>query len=175
MDFRNDTFLAFRPEVVPVHVHVIRSLCRDTGGFEPHIESIVNSSEDMISMVAAGRGVWLAPEIAVHSRLESINYQRLNAIERRLEVSAIWKKRAELPATAQQFMKVLKKAANSTLAERCEPRRQPESLPHPTRKKKFAPKMTPESNRRSANFEKASWPIALSGIRGTYPEAKAGI
>ena len=135
MDFRNDTFLAFRPEVVPVHVHVIRSLCQETGGFEPHIESIANSREDMISMVAAGRGVWLAPEIAVHGRLEAINYQRLDAIERRLKVSAIWKKREELPATAQQFMKVLKKSANSALAERCEPGRQPESFPPATRKK----------------------------------------
>jgi DNA-binding transcriptional LysR family regulator len=39
-------------------------LCEETGGFEPYIESIANSSEDMISMVSAGRGVWLAPEIA---------------------------------------------------------------------------------------------------------------
>ena len=58
-----------------------------TGGFEPYIESIANSSEDMISMVSAGRGVWLAPEIAVPGRLDALNYQRLDAIERRLEVS----------------------------------------------------------------------------------------
>jgi DNA-binding transcriptional LysR family regulator len=89
----------------------------------------------MISMVAAGRGVWLAPEIAVPSRLEAINYQRLDAIERRLEVYAIWKKRAESPATAQRFMKVLKKSANSPLAEQCEPVARPGSLPPATRKK----------------------------------------
>jgi DNA-binding transcriptional LysR family regulator len=135
MDFRNDTFLAFRPDVSPVHIHCIRSLCQETGRFEPHIESIGNSREDMISMVAAGRGVWLAPEIAVHNLLEAINYQRLDAIERRLEVFAISTKRAELPATAQQFMKVLKRSANSALAERCEPGRQSESFPHATRKK----------------------------------------
>ncbi len=135
MDFCNDTFLAFRPEVVPVQVRVIRSLCQETGGFEPQIESIANSREDMISMVAPGRGVWLVPEIAVHSRLDAINYQRLDAIERRLEVSAIWKKRADLPATVQQFMKVLQKSANSALAEQCEPGRPLESFPPATRKK----------------------------------------
>jgi DNA-binding transcriptional LysR family regulator len=107
-DFRNDTFLAFLPEVSPAHMHWIRSLCQETSGFEPRIESIVISNEDMISMVSAGRGVWLAPEIAVPSRVEAINYQRLDAIERRLEMCAIWKKRGELPATVLQFIKILK-------------------------------------------------------------------
>ena len=132
-DFRNDTFLAFLPEVSPPHVHWIRSLCQETSGFEPRIESIVISNEDMISMVAAGRGIWLAPEIAVPSRVEAINYQRLDAIERRLEMCAIWKKQAELPATALQFMKVLKESANSAVAERYEPGRQPKSFLQATR------------------------------------------
>jgi DNA-binding transcriptional LysR family regulator len=116
-DFRNDIFLAFRPEVSPVHVHWIRLLCQETGGFQPQIDSIANSSEDMISMVSAGRGVWLAPEIAVPSRLDAINYHRLDAIERRFEVSAIWKNAAELEPTVQQFLKVLKESANSALAQ----------------------------------------------------------
>jgi len=64
-------------------------------------------------MVSAGRGVWLAPEIAVPNRVEAINYQRLDAIERRLEMCAIWKKRGELPATVLQFIKILKESANS--------------------------------------------------------------
>ena len=51
MDFRNDTFLAFRPVVSPVHAGWIHLLCQETGGFEAHIESIANSSEDMISMI----------------------------------------------------------------------------------------------------------------------------
>jgi DNA-binding transcriptional LysR family regulator len=113
IDFRNDTFLAFRPEVSPVHASWIHSLCQETGGFGPHIESIANSREDMISMVSAGRGVWLAPEMAVHGHFGAVNYQRLDAIERRFEVSALWKKGAELPATAQQFMKVLQESMNS--------------------------------------------------------------
>jgi hypothetical protein len=36
---------------------------------------------------SAGRGVWLAPEIAVPGRLDALSYQRLDAIERRFEVS----------------------------------------------------------------------------------------
>jgi DNA-binding transcriptional LysR family regulator len=101
MDFRDDKFLAFVPQVSPVHAHWTRELCKETGGFEPDVESIANSREDMISMVAAGRGVLLAPEIAVPARLEAVNYQRLDAIERRFEVTAIWKKRTELPAMIQ--------------------------------------------------------------------------
>jgi DNA-binding transcriptional LysR family regulator len=132
-DFRNDTFLAFLPEMSPAHVQWIRSFCQETGGFEPRIESIVISNEDMISMVSAGRGVWLAPEIAVPGRVEAINYQRLDAIERRLEMRAIWKKRAELPATAVQFLKVLKESANSAVAQLCESGRQPESFRQATR------------------------------------------
>jgi DNA-binding transcriptional LysR family regulator len=66
----------------------------------------------MTSMVAAGRGVWLAPEIAVPTRLETVNYQRLEEIERRHEMFVIWKKQAELPATAQQFVRVLKECTN---------------------------------------------------------------
>src|SRR5260370_37029311 len=119
MDFCNDPFLAFRPEVVPVQVRVIRSLCQETGGFEPQIESIANSREDMISMVAPGRGVWLVPEIAVHSRLAAINYQRLDAVERRLEVSAIWEKRADFPATVQHFIEDLTRSGNSAIAQPC--------------------------------------------------------
>ncbi len=117
MNFRDDNFLAFVSAVSPVHAHWISSLSQEIGGFEPHIESIANSREDMISMVAAGRGVWLAPEIAVPARLEAVNYQRLEAIERRFEVFVIWKKLTELPATAQQFMRVLKESTNSAAAE----------------------------------------------------------
>jgi DNA-binding transcriptional LysR family regulator len=83
IDFRNDSFLAFVSDVSPVHAHWIRELCQETGGFEPRVEPVAQSCEDMISMVAAGRGVWLAPEIAVRARLEAVNYQRLETIERK--------------------------------------------------------------------------------------------
>jgi hypothetical protein len=47
------------------------------------------------------------------------------------EVSAIWKKEVELPASVQKFVEVLKESANSALAEPCEPG----SIPQPTQKK----------------------------------------
>jgi DNA-binding transcriptional LysR family regulator len=128
-DFRHDTFLAFRPDLSPVHVYWIRSLCQETGGFQPQVDAIANSSEDMISMVSAGRGVWLAPEIAVPSRLNAIDYYRLDAIERRFEVSAIWKKEVELSASVQKFVEVLKESANSALAEPCIPGPIPQPTP----------------------------------------------
>jgi LysR family transcriptional regulator, benzoate and cis,cis-muconate-responsive activator of ben and cat genes len=112
-DFRDDTFLAFAPEVSPVHAHWTRELCLETGRFEPKVEAIANSREDMTSMVAAGRGVWLAPEIAVSARLEAVNYQRLEEIKRKYELFLVSKKRAELPATVQQFIRVLKDCTNS--------------------------------------------------------------
>jgi DNA-binding transcriptional LysR family regulator len=120
-DFRDDTFLAFAPEVSPVHAHWTRELCLETGRFEPKVEAIANSREDMTSMVAAGRGVWLAPEIAVSARLEAVNYQRLEEIKRKYELFLVSKKRAELPATVQQFIGVLKDCTNSEalVSERC--------------------------------------------------------
>ena len=108
-DFRDDTFLAWAPEISPVHAHLTRELCQEAGGFEPKVvEAIANSMEDMTSMVAAGRGVWLASEIAVPAHLESVNYQRLEQIKQERELFVIWKKEAELPPAARQFITVLK-------------------------------------------------------------------
>jgi LysR family transcriptional regulator, benzoate and cis,cis-muconate-responsive activator of ben and cat genes len=115
-DFRHDTFLAFAPQLSPVHAHWTRELCQETGGFESKVEAIANSREDMTSMVAAGRGVWLAPEIAVPTRLEAVNYQRLEEIEPKYELFLVSKKEAALPATVEQFIRVLKDCTNSETA-----------------------------------------------------------
>jgi DNA-binding transcriptional LysR family regulator len=117
-DFRYDTFLAFAPEISPVHARWTRELCQKIAGFEPVVvEAIANSKEDMTSMVAAGRGVWLAPEIAVPAILGAVSYQRLEEIEPKYELFLISKKDADLPATVQQFISVLKDSVNSQETE----------------------------------------------------------
>jgi DNA-binding transcriptional LysR family regulator len=112
-DFRDDRFLAFAPEVSPIHANLIHELCQEIAGFEPQVEAIANSKEDIVSMVTAGRGVWLAPAIAVTSHPQGINFQLLETTKRRFEVFVIWNKQVELPAAAQQFVKVLKEFTNS--------------------------------------------------------------
>jgi DNA-binding transcriptional LysR family regulator len=116
-DFRDDRLLAFAPEISPVHAHWTRELCQKIGGFDPKvIEAIANSREDMTSMVAAGRGVWLAPEIAVPANLEAVNYQRLDEIKPKYALFLVSKKDEELPATVQQFIRVLKGCTNAGVA-----------------------------------------------------------
>jgi DNA-binding transcriptional LysR family regulator len=41
----------------------LRGLCKQLGGFEPKIAALANSHESLIGMVAAGRGVFVGPEI----------------------------------------------------------------------------------------------------------------
>jgi DNA-binding transcriptional LysR family regulator len=49
----------------------LRGLCKQLGGFEPEIAALANSHESLIGMVAAGRGVFVGPEIAIRAREQS--------------------------------------------------------------------------------------------------------
>ena len=118
MDFRDENFLAFVPEVSPVHARWIHEICRELAGFEPQVEAIVSSGEDIISMVAAGRGVWLGPEIAFPAHLEAVSYLRLEATGPQFEIFVIWNREEKSPATAQQFVRILKEFTNSELTAR---------------------------------------------------------
>jgi DNA-binding transcriptional LysR family regulator len=58
-DFRDDNFLSFLPEVGGDYEHLVRTVCRLDGGFEPKFLPVGNSFDSLISMAAAGRGVVL--------------------------------------------------------------------------------------------------------------------
>ena len=61
-DFRYDKFIVLDPEYVDGYEHLLRGFCRQFGGFEPEIGAMADSPESLISMIAAGRGVFLGLE-----------------------------------------------------------------------------------------------------------------
>jgi DNA-binding transcriptional LysR family regulator len=74
-DFRDDNFLAFS-EFAADYVDMVRKVCRRDAGFEPTLLPVADSFESLISMVAAGRGVFLCPE-ALRDRAVGVNFQVL--------------------------------------------------------------------------------------------------
>ena len=51
------------------------------GGFEPEIGAKVNSPESLVSMIAAGRKIFLSPEIGIGGRTAALDFYRLNERE----------------------------------------------------------------------------------------------
>jgi DNA-binding transcriptional LysR family regulator len=105
-DFRHDKFISF-PEYASGYEQWLRGLCLRFGGFEPEIEALANSPESMVSMVAAGRGVFLGPEIGVPRWGAAIDFYRLAELESQFELFAIWKKQAQIIPTIFEFIEVL--------------------------------------------------------------------
>jgi DNA-binding transcriptional LysR family regulator len=76
-DFRHDKFISFDPEYESGYEQWVRGLCQRFGRFEPEIGAMANSLESLVSMVAAGRGVFLGPEIGIRGRIAAIDFYRL--------------------------------------------------------------------------------------------------
>jgi DNA-binding transcriptional LysR family regulator len=77
-DFRNDNFLAFSSESGGDYIHLIRTICQRDASFEPTLLPVGNTLESIISMVAAGRGVFLSPEITVRNRVSGVSFHILS-------------------------------------------------------------------------------------------------
>ena len=69
-DFRHDKFLSVAPDYAVGYDQWLRELCKRLGGFEPDIAALVDSPDSVIGMVAAGRGVFVGPEVAIRGRLQ---------------------------------------------------------------------------------------------------------
>jgi len=106
-DFRHDKFISFGPEYAYGYEQWLRGLCQRFGRFEPEIEAIANSPESLINMVAAGRGVFVGPEIAVRSWIAAIDFYPLAKLESQFELSAIWKKQSQTIPTLFEFIEIL--------------------------------------------------------------------
>jgi len=63
----------------------------------------VNSPESLVGMIAAGRGIFLSPEIAIGGRTAAIDFYRLNERESQFELFTIWKKQSEGAPTNSQI------------------------------------------------------------------------
>jgi DNA-binding transcriptional LysR family regulator len=105
-DFRDDNFLAFS-EFAGDYMDMVRKICRRDAGFEPTLLPVADSFESLISMVAAGRGVFLAPEISVRDRASGVNFHVLKGSKGEFELFLIRRKEAEPPATENNFVKIL--------------------------------------------------------------------
>ena len=70
-DFRHEKFLSLNPNHEFGYGQLLRGLCKRLGGFEPEIAAVADSTDSLIAMVAAGRGVFVGLEVAIRGREES--------------------------------------------------------------------------------------------------------
>ena len=106
-DFRHDKFISFGGQYGYGYEQWLRSLCLQFGNFQPEIEQLANSPESLISMVAAGRGVFVAPEIGVRGWSAAIDFYLLTELGNHFELVAIWKKQNQIIPTIAEFIEVL--------------------------------------------------------------------
>jgi DNA-binding transcriptional LysR family regulator len=105
-DFRNDNFLAFM-ETGGDYMRLVRDICQRDAGFEPTFLQIGNTFESMLGMVAAGRGVFLTPEITLRDRAIGANHHLLKGSKGQVELFLLRRKEPEPVATLTNFVKVL--------------------------------------------------------------------
>jgi DNA-binding transcriptional LysR family regulator len=106
-DFRDDPFLAFLPEVGGDYQRMVEAACRREGGFEPKVLAVGNSIESLLSMVAAGRGVFLLPQIGMRDGAPAVHCHVLANAKSRFELFVIRKKKSEPVAAMNNFVKIL--------------------------------------------------------------------
>ena len=109
-DFRHDKFISFDPDYGYGHEQWVRGFCQRVGKFEPEIGALANSPESLVSMVAAGRGVFVGPEIGARGRTAPIDFYPLTELESQFELFAIWKKQSQVVPTISKFIEVLEEA-----------------------------------------------------------------
>jgi DNA-binding transcriptional LysR family regulator len=100
LDFRDDNFLSFLPEMSGDYESLVRTVCRRDGGFEPKFLPVGNNFDSLISMVTAGRGILLCPEISLRDRTLAVNFHVLKESKNQFELYVIRKMDSEPPATA---------------------------------------------------------------------------
>ncbi|MBV9275392.1 MAG: LysR family transcriptional regulator [Verrucomicrobia bacterium] len=107
-DFRDEKFLAINPEHGFGYEEWLRGLCERLAGFQPDIAALADSAETLIEMVAAGRGVYVGSEIGFRLIEEAWrpvgDFYLLTEPESRLELFAIWKKRAQVEQIIWNFI-----------------------------------------------------------------------
>ena len=109
-DFRHDKFISFDADYGYGHEQWVRGFCQQVGKFEPEIGALANSPDSLVSMVAAGRGVFVGPQIGVEGRTAAIDFYPLTEAEIQFELFAIWKKQPQVVPTISEFIEVLQEA-----------------------------------------------------------------
>jgi DNA-binding transcriptional LysR family regulator len=106
-DFREDNFLAISTEAGSTFMHLLRTVCQRDGGFEPNFLTLGNSLESLLSMVAAGRGVLLAPQILFRHPTAGVSFHILNGAKEKFNMFLMRRKVPEPAATVDHFIKIL--------------------------------------------------------------------
>jgi DNA-binding transcriptional LysR family regulator len=108
-DFREDNFLALSPEVGSGddYMRLGRSVCQRDAGFEPTFAPVGSTFEAVMSMVAAGRGVFVAPEIGFRDRTIGVNVYVLDRSKGEYELFLIRRNTSESTATVDNFVKIM--------------------------------------------------------------------
>jgi DNA-binding transcriptional LysR family regulator len=108
-DFREDNFLVLSPEVGSGddYMRLVRSVCQRDAGFEPTFVPVGSTFEAVMSMVAAGRGVLVAPEIGFRDRTIGVNVYVLDCSKGEYELFLIRRNTSESTATIDNFAKIL--------------------------------------------------------------------
>jgi DNA-binding transcriptional LysR family regulator len=106
-DFREDNFLAISTEAGSNFVHLLRTVCQRDGGFEPNFLPVGNSLESLLSMVAAGRGVLLGPQILFRQPTAGVNFHILDGTKEKFKMFLMRREMPEPAATVDNFVKIL--------------------------------------------------------------------
>ena len=106
-DFRQATFLALATESGGDYLRVVRGVCQREGGFDPTFLQVGNSLESVLSMVAAGRGVFLAPELVFGGRSAGVRVHVLDGLKGEFEVLLRRRGGPDPAATVDHFAKLL--------------------------------------------------------------------
>jgi DNA-binding transcriptional LysR family regulator len=110
-DFRHDKFLSINPDSAFGYQQWLRELCNRFGGFEPEITALADSFDSLIGVVAAGRGIFVGPEVAIRGRLEpwtsAGDIYLLTEPGSHFELFAIWKKQSRTEPIVSKFLDVL--------------------------------------------------------------------
>ena len=116
-DFRHEKFLSIAPDYAFGYEQWLRGFCNRLGGFEPEITALADSPDSLIGMVAAGRGIFAAPEVAIRGRLEpwtaAGDFYPLTEPESHFELFAIWKKQRPMEPIISNFIDLLVVGLNS--------------------------------------------------------------
>jgi DNA-binding transcriptional LysR family regulator len=109
-DFRHDKFILLDEKTAFGYEQWVRGLCQRFGKFEPEIGALANSPDSLISMVAAGRGVFVGPETPILGRIEAIDFYPLTEAGSQFELFTIWKKQSQMAPTISKFIEVLQES-----------------------------------------------------------------
>ena len=106
-EFRKDDFLVAATEINRDYTRLIRTVCQREAGFEPNFLMLGNSLESLLSMVAAGRGVLLLPELLSRHHTTGVSFHALAGSKSQFEMFLIRRKGSEPVATVDNFVEIL--------------------------------------------------------------------